>query len=176
MQFFDTVAKITQGLFSIGWNCSSYWFWCHESIEQDAIQKSGWCKILNSTANPCMHQILMNHGIPHSSMPCFSLTCKTKLEFFLDVKSQYVHLNIDCCLGDPTFLAILYKPRIAVTASFHLGICAQGLAAIATTRHQILVFWAIQNIFFVFCHCLFSPQSLHWVSWSKNLSLHFSHL
>ena len=63
----------------------------------------------------------------HSSTPCFSLTCKTKLEFFLDVKSQYVHLNIDCCLGDPIFLAILYKPCIAVIASFHLGICAKGL-------------------------------------------------
>jgi len=61
MHLFYALAKITQSLFSIGWDCNDYWFWCHESIEQDAIQKSGWCKILDSTANQCMHQILVNY-------------------------------------------------------------------------------------------------------------------
>ena len=175
MQFFYALAKITESLFSIRWNCSDYWFWCHESIEQYAIQKPGWCKILDSTTNQCTVKSDELH-ICYSSTPCFSLTCKTNWDLFLDMKSQYVHLNTDCCLGDPIFLATLHKPRIAVTASFHLGIDVQGLATVAAARYQIIVFWAIWNIFSVFCHCLFSPQSLHSVSWSKNLSLHFSHL
>jgi len=43
----------------------------------------------------------------YSSIPCVSLTCRIKLEFFLYIKSQYSHLNSDCCRGDPDFLLIL---------------------------------------------------------------------
>ena len=54
----------------------------------------------------------------YSSIPCFSLTCKIKFEFFLDVKSQCVHLNMDCCLGEPGFLLILSSHSLVNDKTF----------------------------------------------------------